>query len=53
MSPVEVAADYGLQTAQVESALQFYAEHGMEIDSAIAAEAELENQANSNQRRHG
>jgi uncharacterized protein (DUF433 family) len=53
MSPAEIAMDYGLQTAQVESALQFYLEHSTEIDSAIAAEADLEKQATTGDAHHG
>jgi uncharacterized protein (DUF433 family) len=53
MSVAEVAADYGLQIAQVESALQYYAEHSAEIDSAVAAEARLESQASANQEKNG
>ena len=53
MSAAEVAADYGLQTAQVESALQYYAEHSAEIDSAVAAESRLESQASANQEKNG
>lgn len=53
MSPAEIAADYGLQLSQVESALQFYLEHSTEIDSAIAAEAELEKHANTGEEPHG
>jgi len=53
MSAAEVAADYGLQISQVESALQYYAEHSAEIDTAAAAEARLESQANANQGNNG
>jgi len=53
MAPAEIAVDYGLQTTQVESALQFYLEHSVEIDSAIAAEAELEKQANIGEEPNG
>ena len=53
MSAAEVAADYGLQIAQVDDALRYYAEHSVEIDSAIAAEDHLENQATANQGQHG
>lgn len=53
MSPAEIAADYGLQISQVESALQFYLEHNTEIDSAIAAEEELEKYAKTGKEPHG
>lgn len=42
MSTAEVAAEYGLQLAQVEDALQFAREHRSEIEAAIAEENELE-----------
>jgi uncharacterized protein (DUF433 family) len=51
MTPAEVAVEYGLQPTQVDAALQFYKEHSSEVDAAIAAEVELERQANS-QRSH-
>jgi uncharacterized protein (DUF433 family) len=53
MTPAEAAVEYGLQPTQVDAALQFYKEHRSEIDAAIAAEVELERQANSHRSHHG
>ncbi len=42
MSPNQLAEEYGLTEAQINDALGFYTTHQTEIDSAIAAEQELE-----------
>jgi uncharacterized protein (DUF433 family) len=53
MTPSDIALDYDLPLAQVENALAFYKEHRFEIDGAIAAEMEIERQANPNETHHG
>lgn len=53
MTPAEIAADYDLPLTQVENALEFYKEHRSEIDTAIAAEMEIERQANPDEAQHG
>jgi uncharacterized protein (DUF433 family) len=45
MTAEQVAADYDLQAAQVLAALEYYADHRIEIDAAIADEAALERAA--------
>ena len=45
MTAEQVAADYDLQVAQVLVALEYYADHRIEVDTAIAAEAALERAA--------
>lgn len=42
MSPAQVAADYGLDEAQVQNALDFCQAHQVEIDRLIEMEAVLE-----------
>ena len=42
MSPEHIAAEYGLELAQVEAALRFYAAHRAEIAAALAVEETLE-----------
>jgi uncharacterized protein (DUF433 family) len=42
LSPAEIAAEYDLTEAQVHAALTFYHAYRHEIDSAIAAEVNLE-----------
>ena len=50
---MKIAADYDLQRAQVENALEFYKAHRSEIDAAIAAEIEIERQSNPDEARPG
>ncbi|MGK7876725.1 MAG: DUF433 domain-containing protein [Xenococcaceae cyanobacterium] len=42
MSPNQLAEEYGLTETQINDALGFYIAHQTEIDSAIAAEQEIE-----------
>jgi uncharacterized protein (DUF433 family) len=42
LSPNQIATEYDLTEAQVQSALAFYATHRVEIDRAIVAEQALE-----------
>lgn len=42
MSPKQLAEEYGLTETQINDALLFYTAHKTEIDSAIAAEQEIE-----------
>ncbi len=42
MSSNQLAEEYGLTETQIKDALRFYIAHQSEIDSAIAAEQELE-----------
>lgn len=42
MSPNQLAEEYGLSETQINDALLFYTAHQTEIDSAIAAEQEME-----------
>ena len=42
MTPVQIAAEYGLTEAQADEALAFYEAHRAEIDAAIAAEQAME-----------
>lgn len=44
LSPVEIAAEYGLTEQQIAAALAFYAAHREEIDLATAAEAKLDHE---------
>ena len=46
LTEAEIAAEYDLSERQVAEALAFYAAHQAEIDRQIAAEADLEAQAN-------
>jgi uncharacterized protein (DUF433 family) len=46
LTEAEIAAEYGLSERQVAEALAFYTAHQAEIDRQIAAEADLEAQAN-------
>jgi len=45
MTPVQIAAEYGLTEAQVNEALAFYEAHRAEIDAAIATERAMEEKA--------
>jgi uncharacterized protein (DUF433 family) len=42
MTPVQIAAEYGLVKAQVKEALAYYIAHRAEIDADLEAETMLE-----------
>ena len=42
MTPVQIAAEYGLTVAQVEETLAFYAVHRVEVEAALEVEEALE-----------
>lgn len=42
LSPVQIAAEYGIGEAHVREALAFYQAHRQEIDASIAAEQAME-----------
>jgi uncharacterized protein (DUF433 family) len=41
MTPEQIAEEYGLHLAQVQSALDFYAAHQVEVDTLMSAEESL------------